>query len=182
VIFWHRFYDPSTGRYLSADPIGLDGGINLYAYARGNPVKYIDANGLKARVCCRLVPFIGYLTSARHCYIERDTDGVRTTWGLIGDTGGPLSTTGTVYRNNTFDSGGVCGEWKDDDENQCCPDCVDDCVEGASNAYPSPSKYEFFSGPNSNTFAGTVARTCGLSKPDVALTPGYDSSPAKPAK
>jgi RHS repeat-associated protein len=31
---WHRFYDPSTGRYISADPIGLDGGINLYGYGR----------------------------------------------------------------------------------------------------------------------------------------------------
>ncbi len=26
---WHRFYDPSTGRYISADPIGLAGGMNL---------------------------------------------------------------------------------------------------------------------------------------------------------
>ena len=24
---WHRFYDPETGRYISADPIGLDGGL-----------------------------------------------------------------------------------------------------------------------------------------------------------
>ncbi len=45
---WHRFYDPSTGRYISADPIGLAGGMNLYAYVGGNPVNWIDPKGLNA--------------------------------------------------------------------------------------------------------------------------------------
>ena len=43
---WHRFYDPATGRYISADPIGLDGGINLYAYVGGDPVNAVDPKGL----------------------------------------------------------------------------------------------------------------------------------------
>ena len=43
---WHRFYDPETGRYISADPIGLDGGMNLYAYVQNNPVDWIDPEGL----------------------------------------------------------------------------------------------------------------------------------------
>jgi len=43
---WHRFYDPVTGRYVSADPIGLDGGINLYAYVGGDPVNWQDPAGL----------------------------------------------------------------------------------------------------------------------------------------
>ncbi len=33
----HRDYDPTTGRYIQADPIGLDGGQNSYAYAGGIP-------------------------------------------------------------------------------------------------------------------------------------------------
>ena len=40
-----RYYDPSTGRFISEDPIGLDGGTNLYAYAANNPVLLNDPNG-----------------------------------------------------------------------------------------------------------------------------------------
>jgi RHS repeat-associated protein len=43
---WHRYYDPATGRYLTPDPIGLRGGVNLFLYVQGNPVNYIDFTGL----------------------------------------------------------------------------------------------------------------------------------------
>jgi len=42
----YRYYDPGTGRYLSADPIGLDGGENLFVYVDGDPLNYIDPLGL----------------------------------------------------------------------------------------------------------------------------------------
>lgn len=41
-----RDYDPVTGRYIESDPIGLDGGYNLYAYAFNDPLQYIDFWGL----------------------------------------------------------------------------------------------------------------------------------------
>ncbi|WP_181382042.1 RHS repeat-associated core domain-containing protein, partial [Salmonella enterica] len=40
-----RYYAPECGRFVSQDPIGLNGGINLYAYAP-NPLSYIDPLGL----------------------------------------------------------------------------------------------------------------------------------------
>ena len=47
---YFRDYDPATGRYLETDPIGLRGGANLYAYANGDPVNLVDANGLTVYV------------------------------------------------------------------------------------------------------------------------------------
>jgi RHS repeat-associated protein len=43
---WFRDYQPKTGRYLEADPVGQFGGINLYAYALENPVEFFDLLGL----------------------------------------------------------------------------------------------------------------------------------------
>lgn len=45
---YFRDYDPVTGRYVESDPIGLDGGLNPYLYAEGNPLAYFDPYGLWA--------------------------------------------------------------------------------------------------------------------------------------
>lgn len=41
-----RYYDPSLGRFISEDPIGLAGGINVYAYVGNDPVNATDPSGL----------------------------------------------------------------------------------------------------------------------------------------
>jgi RHS repeat-associated protein len=42
---YFRYYNPQTGRYITPDPIGLWGGINLFGYVVSNPLRYIDPYG-----------------------------------------------------------------------------------------------------------------------------------------
>ncbi|WHI48480.1 RHS repeat-associated core domain-containing protein [Microbulbifer sp. VAAF005] len=44
---FHRDYDPSTGRYLQSDPLGLSAGINTYIYAESSPTFWVDPYGLE---------------------------------------------------------------------------------------------------------------------------------------
>jgi len=46
-----RYYDPSAGRFVSEDPIGLNqGSSNYYAYAVNSPLMFVDPEGLRIEV------------------------------------------------------------------------------------------------------------------------------------
>ncbi len=57
-----RYYDPEIGRFLSEDPLGLNGGdVNLYAYVGNNPLRFNDPSGEVVQVLVGAV--IGFGTS-----------------------------------------------------------------------------------------------------------------------
>ena len=51
-----RWYKSSWGRYTQTDPIGLAAGTNLFAYAVGNPLIYMDPDGRKGKPLPALPP------------------------------------------------------------------------------------------------------------------------------
>jgi RHS repeat-associated protein len=48
LLLGHRYYDPGTGKFINRDPIGYQGGANLYAFCGGNPVNEMDPEGTDA--------------------------------------------------------------------------------------------------------------------------------------
>lgn len=46
ILCSHRYYDPVAGRWMTQDPIGYAGGLNVYAYCAGEPVSGVDSSGL----------------------------------------------------------------------------------------------------------------------------------------
>ena len=46
IYFGHRYYDPRQGRFINRDPIGEEGGYNLYRFVGNSPVNRLDFLGL----------------------------------------------------------------------------------------------------------------------------------------
>lgn len=63
-----RYYDPLIGRYISADPIGQLGGINLYRYAFNNPLRWFDFFGLWT-----------FVNNARGTHLSPNVSGIEST-------------------------------------------------------------------------------------------------------
>jgi RHS repeat-associated protein len=120
---WMRDYDPTTGRYIQPDPLGLDGGVALYGYALQSPMVYIDPRGenpaaVGGRALCASFPAL-CKEIGRACVGAVIAGG---TWlGII---------------NNSESGGDELGPISPPTEGtQICDECVDDCTKEWNDAY-----------------------------------------------
>jgi RHS repeat-associated protein len=51
--FGYRFYSPATGRWMTRDPIGIAGGLNLYGFVGDDPIDWVDPFGLDTYMCTK---------------------------------------------------------------------------------------------------------------------------------
>jgi uncharacterized protein RhaS with RHS repeats len=64
-----RYYSPTFGRFISEDPAGFNGGINLYEYTGDNPISFTDPFGTDKKQRQRM-----RLDSRPECDSIRPTD------------------------------------------------------------------------------------------------------------
>lgn len=118
---YQREYDPAVGRYSQSDPIGLAAGPNTFGYVMGNPMSWIDPEGLEVLVCSQ--PAFGVSNNPiDHQWIRTDTveAGMGGTRGNVPDNdsgdmpGDPVQVTNHVGRSN--EPGASCKVVKNVDE------------------------------------------------------------------
>ncbi|HET9406396.1 MAG TPA: RHS repeat-associated core domain-containing protein [Candidatus Sulfotelmatobacter sp.] len=166
-----RYYDESTGRFLSEDPAKFGGGIDFYGYANNNPAIFVDPSGLapdcqncKIDVKCRGIQtkHLGAL-GFKHCDAQvTDSNGV--THSLSGGPNGPYNNSTLGGWDTPNPSGSFTGRDIYHNNNANCDTA--NCLISHADAYQANTagwpKYKYLGGPNSNTWLRDLFGGCGI--------------------
>lgn len=151
-----RDYDPSIGRYVQSDPVGLAGGINTYAYADGSPTSGTDPLGLATFQCTRKldnVPFrVGPLY---HQYVCTGNAKDGYSCRGLGPTGSMFDSPGKLEQDAYKPE--ACE--KADDDSQCVERCI---AKRFASSVPNYS-VDLSRGDNCQTYARSLVGECEAS-------------------
>ena len=153
-----RYYSPQYQRFVSQDPLGVTGGINLYAYALNDPANLIDPLGLDAYLCDRPIKGApGEYGPLYHQFICVVLDHATYCFGLT-TYNGSLDFPGSIVN--------VPGSFEPDKPNNSCKRqstkrCVDSCLLGmAEQPAPDYSLLNVPGGMNCQKFATSAMAYC----------------------
>jgi len=172
---YFRDYDPAIGRYVESDPIGLQGGLNLYAYALNNPLRYTDPLGLDVTMTCRPVAAFGAvgMSSPVHCavivwhYDQCGRKVIDTQYSVAGGGTSPTrDPTDPTFAADRRAFGSGAGNSPIPATTGMSQSDWDRAVTNSGNNY-SQGPYFPVPGPNSNTAAGNIITNAGGTVPNV---------------
>jgi RHS repeat-associated protein len=175
----HRWYNPSLGIYIEADPIGLAGGdLTLFGYALQNPLRYFDFLGLAVARCQRPIsdrPWTipdGVIRNGPnvranpvfHEYICVSYDSANPVLGTTGGwhCGGQTSANGTAYGpgapSRDVYREDLCEEIDLDDELEV--ECFESCIRNHIHSSDRPWYGAVGPGKNCQEWIDDVEQTC----------------------
>jgi len=179
---YFRDYDPVLGRYVEADPIGLNGGVNLWGYVGQRPVSFVDQIGL----CYIVVKYKSLMgTTAHHAYllVGGTSQGPFTIYRAgptydVPGFWGPIDTFSGPYRNNAPD---WSSDWRSrpgqvllDNDEPC--ECYDEMLESALQSINNSGAFYNPKGPNSNSVINELINEIGFGADyNPVWAPGWDA-------
>jgi RHS repeat-associated protein len=177
---FRRYFEPKTGRYLSPDPISVNGGVNLFLYSKSNPLRFIDPLGLKAGDICDdiTVKRRNINKSGRdkygHWWVEMGGESygwwpkypvgtIGTLFGVEGELNGQTSFGGTATRDAHH--GDPADEKFHPKISSSCKTCDDakNCIRSFARSYSGSWSWPF--GQNCRSFQISMMDQCWLEKP-----------------
>ena len=178
---YYRDYDPNIGGYKESDLIGLEGGLNTYAYVRGNPMTYFDPDGLEVRFICRPLRGLASYTGKQHCFVHVTCpqEGWASTLSLYGGSG-TWPRVGFKSANEGPDDPNAPGQFNQPvTPNQCLGDpCgYEKAILRRFNSFPTGFVPYSPTGPNSNSFAAGLITGNQYGGPLPPAAPGPNVAP-----